>query len=107
MVEFAKGLRLTVKKIFDERARVGIRADDPQTVILRPARQVPVTDILTCQKIEIGLNARVKREVFEALGYNAIGDRRACLPVVQQGSNVGLVMGGDQSGFASPKIDAG
>ena len=107
MVELAKGLRLTVKKIFNQWARVGQCANDPQPIVLRPARHVPVTDILTCQKIEIGLNARVKREVFEALAYNAIDDRRACLPVVQQGSNFGLVVGGDQSGFTSPKINAG
>jgi hypothetical protein len=59
-------LRLTVKKIFDQWARVGQRADDPLPVVLRPVRQVPVADILTCQKFEIWLNAWVKREVFEA-----------------------------------------
>jgi hypothetical protein len=52
----------------------------------------PITNVLARQKIEIGLNARAKRKIFEALGDDAIGDRRARLLVVQHGSNVGLVM---------------
>src|ERR1700730_1658434 len=107
MMEFAKGLRRTVKKIFDQWAHVGQRADDPLPAVLGPAQQEPITNVPARQKIEIGVSARVKRKIFEALGYDAIGDRRARLPVVQHGSNVGLVMRGYKSGFAGPKINAG
>jgi hypothetical protein len=103
----AKGFGISVKRIFDALAGVGIGADDPHAGVPGPPRQEPIANVLFGEKIEIGLNARVEREIFGSLLHDAIGDWFAGLPAIQYNADVGPVALGEQIGFARCKIDAG
>jgi hypothetical protein len=107
VVELAQRLGLTLIQVRHGGFDIGSSTHNPQPVILGTADYGPIPDVLRREKVEIGLDARLERDVLGALDIHRVGDRFLCEDIGDGPPDIRTRIGGQNAEGSGREFEAG